>query len=87
MNKQEIEILSWLKAGKLRREIISSIGGKQQSISEVAKITKISTNHVSRILKMFESKKIIRQTNPQKKIGKKYELTKLGFNLKKEIIR
>lgn len=75
--KEEIDNLSWVVRGKQRREIIVHMEGVQTP-SEIAKDSKHSLNHTSRVLKEFRRHKLAKLLNPKEKTGRLYKLTSQG---------
>jgi predicted transcriptional regulator len=82
--KEEIKELSWIKRGKQRREIIVHIKGTKTP-SEIAKESKYSLNHTSKILNEFKKHKIVKLLNPEEKTGRLYELTIKGKVIKDKL--
>jgi len=74
-----------VERGKQRREIIVHIEGTQTP-TEVAKKSRYSLNHASRILNEFKKHKIVRLLNPEEKTGRLYKLTMKGKIIKDELM-
>lgn len=55
--------------------------------SEVSKQMSISLTHGSKIIRELNSKKIIKCLNEELKVGRIYNLTKLGKKIRNEIIK
>jgi hypothetical protein len=80
------DLISWVKAGKQRREIIQHLRGKQTP-TEVAEASSYSLNHSSRILILFKKQEIVKLLNPNKKTGRLYELTEKGNVVKDSLTK
>lgn len=77
MAEKQVSLLSWVKRGKQRREIIVHLAG-EQTPSEVARVSGYSLNHVSRVLCDFADHGLVKLLNPSAKTGRLYTLTKRG---------
>ncbi len=53
--------------------------------SELSKRMNISLTHGSKIIRELNSKKIIKCLNEELKVGRIYDLTSLGKNIRKEV--
>ena len=73
-------LVSFIKRSKQRIKILESFHSSETP-SEIAKKTNLSPSHISRTLKEFVKKDLIRCETPKNKIGKIYMLTKVGENL------
>ena len=91
MNKKELKILAWVLRGSQRREIIKVITGHKipaQIYKEAVKINpKITRNSISDVLREFKKKRIVICINPKETKGRIYELTNLGKNVLKLILK
>ncbi|RLE38346.1 hypothetical protein DRJ17_04170, partial [Candidatus Woesearchaeota archaeon] len=72
-----IKIISWIKRGKQRRNIIKYIK-EEDTPSEIANKSGYSLNNTSRVLNEFKKIGIVRCLNPKEKTGRLYKLTKKG---------
>lgn len=85
MNKEELELYSWILRGKQRRSILKSLN-KPKIPTQIKDDTKLSLNNVSDILRLFVSKGIAKCLNEKEKTGRIYKLTKLGDKIRKIIL-
>ena len=71
------ELLSFIKSSKQRIQILM---GFHSSITptELAKRTNLSPSHISRALKEFSEKDLVRLETPKKHIGRIYSLSEKG---------
>lgn len=76
------KLLSYVSRSKQRKEIILVLE-KPKTPTHIAYDTKLSVAHVSRTLKEFSAKELVRCLTPNEKIGRLYQLTDKG----KEILR
>jgi len=81
-----IEKLSWVLRGKQRREIIKFMD-KVQTPTQIAKRSRYSLNHTSRVLRDFVKKGIAKCLNPKEKTGRLYTLTKEGKEIRDKLIK
>ncbi|MBD3249286.1 hypothetical protein GF336_04540 [Candidatus Woesearchaeota archaeon] len=72
-SETDIELLSWIKRGKQRKDILMYIDGPETP-TEISKKSGYSLNHTSRILGEFRKKGIAKCLNPKQKTGRLYEL-------------
>ncbi len=73
----EWEDYSFIIRGKTRREIFLSLQ-KPKTPSQISRELKISTTHVSRALKEFSDKNLVKCLTPKEKSGRVYKLTGSG---------
>ena len=74
------ELLSFIKRSKQRIHILMSFHSGEIP-SEIAKKTSLSPSHVSRTLKEFSKRELIKCETPKDRIGKIYILTEKGENI------
>jgi len=77
----DIELLSFIKSSKQRVKILMAFHSSITP-SEVSRLTGLSPSHVSRSLKEFCDKDIVKCNNPKTHIGKIYSLTEKGQEIK-----
>jgi len=89
MQKETLNLLSWILRGSQRREIIRVMTRNMipaQIYKEAVKSNpKITRNSVSDVLREFRKKDIVRCINPKEKKGRIYELTANGGRILKLI--
>ena len=90
--KTNLQILSWLIRGSVRKFVFSEIEKRITPSELVEKLAgserRRSESHyvqVSRALAELEAQKLVKCLNPKEKTGRFYELTKRGKNIKKEL--
>ncbi len=83
---RDIDLLSWIKRGKQRRDLIKHIKD-HLTPSELAKESGYSLNHASRILNEFSRKGLTKCLNPKAKTGRLYVLTQQGRKVKDALAR
>lgn len=74
----------FIKRSKNRQEILKLMD-EPQTPSDICKRTKLSMNLVSRALRELEKEDIVICNNPAAKMGRVYELTKLGKDIIKHL--
>ncbi len=84
--KKEVEVLSWVLRGKQRREVLTCLG-EAMTPTEAALKSGYSVNNTSRVLRGFHTFGIANLLNPKEKTGRLYELTPLGKELRKRILK
>ena len=77
----DIELISFIKSSKQRVKILMAFHSSITP-SEVSRTTGLSPSHVSRSLKEFSEKGIVKCSNPKSHIGKIYTLTEKGEEIK-----
>lgn len=90
--KTELEIISWLKRGKVRLQVFQNID-KRTMPSEIVRLLsqkrrRISSSYyaqVGRALKELKEQKLIVCLNPDEKTGRFYCLTLLGRKIKNSL--
>ena len=80
-----VDAISLLKSSEYRHKIVTAIGDKTLTPSEIANATKIRLNHVSFFLKELKEHELVKCLNEESKKGRLYELTGLGKNVIKRI--
>ena len=77
----DIELISFIKSSKQRVKILMAFHSSITP-SEASRITGLSPSHISRSLKEFCDKGIVKCNNPKSHIGKIYSLTEKGQEIK-----
>ncbi len=81
----DVSLLSWVKRGKQRREILVHIGDKETP-TEIAEKSGYSLNHTSKVLNDFRRQGLVVCLNPKQKTGRLYKLT-LKANVIKDTLK
>ena len=69
----DVDLYSWVKRGKQRREILVHINGPETP-TDIAKKSGYSLNNTSRILNEFRKNGLVKCLNPKQKTGRLYVL-------------
>jgi len=77
-------LYSFVVRSERRKSIISSLD-RPKTPTEIAKEIKVSTPHVSRSMKDFSEKGLVRCLTPNAKVGRIYELTARGKDVRKMV--
>jgi DNA-binding MarR family transcriptional regulator len=80
------ELYSWVMRGNQRRKIMKSMN-KPKLPTELKGEAGMSLTNVSKILKSFERKGLVKCFTPHLKTGKIYSLTAKGRTIRKEMFR
>jgi predicted transcriptional regulator len=80
------KLLSFVLRSKQRREIILTLN-KPKTPTQIAHDTDLSVAHVSRTLREFTTKGIVKCETPHEKIGRIYRLTEEGRKIMKNLRR
>ena len=86
MSEIEWELYSWVMRGNQRRKILKALN-KPRLPTELKNEAKMSITNVSKTLKSFEGKGIVKCLTPGNKTGKIYGLTEKGKKLRDEMVR
>lgn len=78
------DIISFIKRSE-QRQVILKVLESPKTPKEIGKETKLAPSHISRTLKEFVDKGIVKCLTPKQKIGRIYKLTEKGEKLLKEI--
>jgi len=85
MDKETINLLSFVKSSKYRVKILVFIGKQTKIPSEIAKEINLSNTHTSKYLKSLKEKQLIKCLNEEAKRGRLYQLTDKGKEIVKEL--
>ncbi|MBN1175338.1 ArsR family transcriptional regulator [Candidatus Woesearchaeota archaeon] len=82
----QIELISWLKRGKYRRDVFEQVKDKTTPAEIVARLSKQRKSssdyvQVSRALRELELQGLIKCLNPKEKTGGLYEKTSKGTKI------
>ena len=77
MKKDIFELYTWVYRGKQRRAIILVLD-KPKTPTKIKEETKIKVTNVSDVLRAMEKKGLVKCLNPKDKLGRFYDLTKVG---------
>lgn len=80
------ELYSFVVRSERRKNIVLFLE-KPKTPTEIAKEIKASTPHVSRSLKEFSDKGLVRCLTPKAKVGRVYELTEVGKEIRNEMTK
>lgn len=75
MDKETINLLSFVKSSKYRVKILLFIGENTKIPSEIAKHIDLSNTHTSKYLKSLKEKGLVKCLNEEAKRGRLYQLT------------
>ncbi|MBN2331290.1 MAG: ArsR family transcriptional regulator [Candidatus Aenigmarchaeota archaeon] len=71
---------SFVVRGRTRRKVLMALE-KPKTPSQISSELKLSTTHISRALKEFSDRNLVRCLTPEEKFGRVYELTEKGKEL------
>jgi DNA-binding MarR family transcriptional regulator len=80
------ELYSWIIRGNQRRKVIKALG-KPRIPTEIKSEAKMSITNVSKVLRDFEGKGLVKCLTPRNKTGKLYSLTEKGKVMKEEMLK
>lgn len=85
MKKQVFEYYAWVFRGKQRRAIIKALD-KAKTPTQLKSETNIKVTNISDVLRSMEKLKLVKCLNPKDKLGRFYELTNMGKEVRKEFL-
>ena len=85
MKKKLIEGISIIEMSTHREKVLKDLENKVKTPSKIGKSVAISTSNVSRALKELQEKSLVMCLNPEKKVGRLYQITELGQEVLKHI--
>jgi DNA-binding MarR family transcriptional regulator len=85
MDNGNWELYSWVIRGSQRRKVIIALG-KPKIPTEIKREVKMSMTNVSKVLKEFKKKGLVRCLTPDERTGKIYELTEAGRKIREKMI-
>lgn len=89
MEDEEWEVLSWVKRGSNRKDILSYMleVGEPRTATEISSKTSISRPHVSRVLGDMrqEERSLVERINPEAQYDVRYRLTDRGRKIAEKI--
>ena len=80
------ELYSWVVRGNQRRKVMKILG-KPKIPTEIKSEAKMSITNVSKVLRDFEKRGLVKCLTPQTKTGKVYALTDKGKIIRKEMVK
>lgn len=80
----DLEQAGFIIRSSYRRQVFMLLD-KPIRPSEIAKKLNIRLTHITRELRALKSRKLIECLNPQERIGRLYQLTKQGIQLRKDM--
>ena len=78
------DLISFIKRSG-QRQIILKVLENPKTPKEISKATKLAPSHISRTLKEFMEKDIVKCLTPKQKTGRIYSLTEKGAKLLKKL--
>lgn len=84
MDKQLIDLYSWVVRGKQRRLVIKTLDDLKTP-TQIREETKLGLNNVSDVLRSFVQKGIAMCVNEKERVGRLYRLTEPGKKLAKKL--
>lgn len=85
MDDENWELYSWVIRGNQRRKVIMTLG-KPKIPTEIKREARMSMTNVSKILKEFRKKGLVKCLTPDERTGKIYELTETGRKIRGKMI-
>jgi len=79
------ELYSWVVRGNQRRKVMKVLG-KPRIPTEIKSEAKMSITNVSKVLRDFEKRGLVKCLTPQAKTGKVYALTEKGKIIREEMM-
>lgn len=77
--REPIEPLKgYVSASKYRKNVMATLRGEPETVTEISKKTGIHTSHVSKTLKELREKNLVECINPDRRKGRLYTLTDPG---------
>jgi DNA-binding MarR family transcriptional regulator len=86
MTDVDWELYSWIIRGNQRRKVLKVLG-KPRIPTEIKSEAKMSITNVSKVLRDFERKGLVKCLTPQNKTGKLYSLTDAGRAMRDEMLK
>ncbi len=86
MTDNDWELYSWVIRGNQRRKVMMALG-KPKIPTEIKSEAQMSLTNVSKILRAFIKKGLIRCLTPNSKTGKIYELTNKGTEIRDRMLK
>lgn len=86
MKREVFQHYKWIYRGKQRKKIIFVLE-KAKTPTQIKNETNIKVTNVSDVLRDMLNRKLVKCLNPEDKLGRFYELTSIGKQVKKEFLR
>ena len=77
MNYHELKLISFIKRSKQREKVLACFHSSHTP-TEISEKTNLSPSHISRTLREFCEKKLLKCQNVKSHVGKLYTLTRTG---------
>lgn len=85
MKKDIFEQYKWVYRGKQRKAVILALD-KAKTPTNIKEETNIKVTNVSDVLRSMVKRKLAKCLNPEDKLSRFYDLTKLGKEVRKELL-
>ena len=80
------KIMEFVKRSTFRQKVLKSLDNDNVLMpTEIAKLSNIKTNYVSKVLAELKSKELIEIINPEVRKGRLYRLTDVGDEIIKKL--
>ena len=86
MKRRIFNQYKWVYRGKQRRKIIVVLD-KAKTPTQIKDEINIKVTNVSDVLRDMVKRRLVKCLNPEDKLGRFYELTNLGKQIKKEFLK
>ena len=86
MKRKIFNQYKWVYRGKQRRKIIVVLD-KAKTPTQIKDEINIKVTNVSDVLRDMVKRRLVKCLNPEDKLGRFYELTNLGKQIKKEFLK
>jgi predicted transcriptional regulator len=83
--KTDWDLISFVLASDVRREIITRLGESVQTPTNLKKVFNVPISRISSVLKELTEKGLVENLTPDRRKAKMYTLTELGKNVLHEI--
>ena len=77
--------ISYVKISKYRTKVMKSLDGEVLIPTQIARDSKIRTNHISKVLAELKVHELVECINPEVRKGRLYRLTDKGEELVKNL--
>ena len=87
MYEEMLKLKSYIEISSYRKKVVIAIGERIIIPTEIAKISGIRTNHISKVLKELKDCDVAVCINEEVRKGRLYKLTPKGLEIYYEIVR
>lgn len=87
MNDEDIVLIEYVKLSVNRTKVFKALKNDALKPTDIAEITDVHINTVSRSLKQLKEKNLVYLLNPKEKRGRLYKLTDKGKLISKELLK